>query len=143
MGEAKRRKQTARNHIAEGVHTFSNDAEAFELMARHVLEKSDDINVVIGPVVLAPIGQDGPNYFTVATSERDRGFRYDQISIGEGYDGATMRLGLAMALARHKPIVIHDVDDELYMARLCETLWPGERITKLREAVEAERAVKH
>jgi hypothetical protein len=26
------------------------------------------------------------------------------------------------------------------MARLCETLWPGEHITALRQQIEAERA---
>ena len=141
MGEAKRRKQTARNHIAEGVqHTFSNDAEAFDLMVHHILEETDDINVVIGPVVRPPIGQDGPDYFVVATSEKGRGFRCDQISIGEGYTGETMRSGIAMALIRRKPLVIHDTDDELYMAKLCEMLWPGERITKLRKGIEDERA---
>jgi hypothetical protein len=142
MGEAKR-KQTARNRLAEGTRTFSNDVEAFDLMADHLLDEAGDINVVIGPVVHPPVGQDGPDYFMVATSEKDRGFRSDQISIGEGYDGEAMRAGIAMALVRRKPIVIHDVDDELYMAKLCEMLWPGERITRLREAIEAERAVKH
>ncbi|MFZ3328960.1 MAG: hypothetical protein WA231_25175 [Methylocella sp.] len=143
MGEAKRRKQTTRNKIAEGTHAFSNDAEAFDLMAKHLLEKSDDLNVIIGPAVHPPIGQDGPDYFIVATSEKNRGFRCDQISVGEGYNRETMRAGLVMALIRRKPIVIHDTDDELYMAKLCEMLWPGKRITRLREAVEAERAVKH
>jgi len=37
--------------------------------------------------------------------------------------------------------VIHDCDDELQMARLCEILWPCERITDLRKAVERERGV--
>jgi hypothetical protein len=128
MGEAKQR-----NKLAEGTHTLSNEAEAFDLMAQHMLERSDDLNVVIGPTVHPPLGQDGPDYFMVATSEKKRGFRCDQISIGEGYDSETMRAGITMALVRRKPLVIHDVDDELYMARLCETLWPGERITKLRE----------
>lgn len=144
MGEPKRRKYTARNKLVEeGVYELSNDTEAFDLMAQHVLENSDDINAVIGPAVQPPIGRDGPDYFIVATSEKDRGFRCDQISIGEGYTRETMRAGIIMALVRRKPIVIHDTDEELYMARLCETLWPGERITKLRQTVEAERAVKH
>ena len=38
------------------------------------------------------------------------------------------------------PILIHDTDDELYMAKFCEMLWPGDRITQVRKAVEAERA---
>jgi hypothetical protein len=32
------------------------------------------------------------------------------------------------------------MEDELDMARLCEAIWPGERITNLRKEIEAERA---
>jgi hypothetical protein len=39
---------------------------------------------------------------------------------------------------RKPPLVIIDIDDELKMARLCEALWPGERVTRLRKGVEAE-----
>jgi hypothetical protein len=44
-------------------------------------------------------------------------------------------------LAAHPPRIIHDTEDELTAARLCETLWPGEHITALRKAVEAELQV--
>jgi hypothetical protein len=36
--------------------------------------------------------------------------------------------------------VVHSVDDEVDMARLCEELWPGERISETRREVEAEYA---
>jgi hypothetical protein len=111
-------------------------------MAGHMLENADDISVVIGPVVRATV-EDEPDYFMVATSGDGRGFRCDQISIGNGFDGVTIRAGLVMALLRRKSVVIHDMGDELVMARFCEMLWPGERITKLRESIETERAVKH
>jgi hypothetical protein len=124
-----------------GEHTFSKDADAFDLIVDHALEESDDINVVIGPTVHPPFGRDGPDYFIVASSEKDCGFRCDQITIGDGLgDGTKWRNGVIGAFARRKPIAIHDTHDELYMARLCEILWPGERITKLRKVVEAERA---
>jgi hypothetical protein len=29
------------------------------------------------------------------------------------------------------------------MAKLCEALWPGERITRLRKQIEAERSTAH
>ena len=41
---------------------------------------------------------------------------------------------------RHYPLVLHAVDDELYVARLCERLWSCAKATRLRKAVEAERA---
>jgi hypothetical protein len=120
MGEAKRR-HSARNHVAEGTHTFSNDAEAFDLMVHHLLEKTDDINVVIGPVVRAPIGMDAPDYFVVATSEKNRGFRCDQISIGEGYTGETMRALcgslLRLELGRSPHPEISDMRSKIFKVR--------------------------
>jgi hypothetical protein len=41
-------------------------------------------------------------------------------------------------LVTRKPLVIHDAGDEVTMARLCESLWPGEQVTKLRQATENE-----
>jgi hypothetical protein len=41
-----------------------------------------------------------------------------------------------------RPLVVHDFDDELEMTRFCEALWPGPKIKKLREAVEAEYAAR-
>jgi hypothetical protein len=48
-------------------------------------------------------------------------------------------MAVLAVLAGRKPRVIFDLGDELEMAQMCETLWPGQRITKLRKAVEAER----
>jgi hypothetical protein len=47
-----------------------------------------------------------------------------------------------LALAKflgHMPIVLHDTDDELHMARLCETIWPCEKTRKIRAGIETER----
>jgi hypothetical protein len=60
-------------------------------------------------------------------------------SWGDGQEGAeAARAGFLQMLMTRKPLVIHDVGDEVTMARLCESLWPGERVAKLRQAVEAE-----
>ncbi|MGB7045599.1 MAG: hypothetical protein WBD65_12045, partial [Methylocella sp.] len=113
----------------------------------HVLEGSNDNQVVIGPLLRPPIGQSGPDYFLIASSEAVRGFRCDQITIGDGLgDGVEHRNGVLAAFVQHgigRGFVVHDTDDELYMVKLCETLWPGERITRIRKGIEAERAVKH
>ena len=112
--------------------------------ANHVLRGSNDINVVVGPLVWQP--SDGKAskswYFAVATAEKRRGFRCDQITIGDGIQRDEARMSFLLALTRHKDrkaLVVHDTDDELYMAKLCEALWPGERITRLRKQIEAER----
>jgi hypothetical protein len=49
-----------------------------------------------------------------------------------------LRASVMLALVQRRPLVIHDMDDEIAMVRLCEMLWPGKRISKLRAAVEAE-----
>jgi hypothetical protein len=106
----------------------------------HVLADMGDLSVVVGPLTWQP--SDGTSakrwYFTIATSDKNQEFRCDQIVVEE--DSAEVdRLAVLLELVRRWPLVVHDTDDELHMARLCETLWPGERITKLRQAVEAER----
>ncbi len=139
MGAAK----TKRKILKDG-DVFSG-RDVYAKMAEYLLDRTDDTNVVIGPIVYPlpendPIGRDEP-YFTVATSEKGRGFRADGINIGRGVESADeVRNALIAALMAHQPLVIHITDDELHMALLCETLWAGERITKLRQSVEAENA---
>jgi hypothetical protein len=44
--------------------------------------------------------------------------------------------------ARHglrKPIVVHDTDDDLWMATLAEAIWPCSKIEAIRIGIEAER----
>jgi hypothetical protein len=53
-----------------------------------------------------------------------------------------MRLSLLAALLRRKGgVIVHDVADELQMVKLCEGLWPGEKISKIRKQIEFERAI--
>lgn len=111
-------------------------------LVSHVRRNAGDINVVLGPMCWLP-GQDGGKewYFTIASCDKGKQFRLDKIVTGGDRDeGEEMRACVQMAFVRHRPLVIHDTDDELYMARLCETIWPGERISKMRADIEAERA---
>lgn len=102
----------------------------------HVLRGTDGPHVVVGPMVWRP--NDGTttrsHYFIVATSGAGRGFRCDAI-----HGDAADRLRFLVELTRRRPIVIHDMGDELAMARLCKALWPGERTIAICRAVEAER----
>jgi hypothetical protein len=106
-----------------------------ERFVDYILSDTDSLHVVVGPVVWHD-SNPTEKYFIIATSEAGRGFRCDRLSIADDGD----RLAVLAALFQRRPLVIHDCDDELYMARLCETLWPGERISKLRATLEAERA---
>jgi hypothetical protein len=128
------------DHLINGEQPMKH-IDTMQQAADHVLRGSNDINVVVGPLVWKP--SDGKAskawYFTVATSEKRRGFRCDQITIGDGIQRDEARQSFLLALTRRKALVAHDTDDELYMAKLCEALWPGERITRLRKHIEAER----
>ena len=109
----------------------------WEEIAAHAVAGASDIHVVVGPMCWQP--SDGTTskvwYFIIATSEPKRGFRCDQI-FGDEQDRAAVMMALA---TNHKPVVIHDMDDELAMVRLCEILWPGKRVAKIRAEIEAER----
>jgi hypothetical protein len=116
-------------------------AEAAKQATDNALSGANDIHVVLGPIVWRP--SDGTSkhwYFIIATSEADRGFRCDQVGGNDRETVKEVRAGVLVELIQHRPLVIHDTDDELYMARLCEGLWPGKRIAKIRQQLEAERA---
>jgi hypothetical protein len=100
-----------------------------------------DRNIVIGPTVWQP--SDGRSarrwYFAIATCGAT-GIRLDQVCVADKEHGEASKAAVIADLTIVRPpLVVHLVDDELYMARLCETLWPGERISEIRAAVEAER----
>ena len=113
--------------------------DSVDSIVDYVLRGSNDINVVVGPKLWRPSDGNASRvyYFMVATSEKGRGFRCDQITLGDRMEEG--RTAFILALVQRKPLVIHDMPDELQMVRLCETLWPGERISKIRHQVEAER----
>lgn len=114
--------------------------KAVEMVVDRALRDATDVNVVLGPVCWLP-GKDGSGarrwYFTIATSGPE-GFRHDSIESDSEDTCDQLRRAVWMALVQRKPRVIHDCDDELYSVRLCETLWPGPRITALRKKVEDE-----
>jgi hypothetical protein len=110
----------------------------------YVLRDANDINVVVGPLLWQP--SDGVAskrwYFTIATSEESTGFRCDQVMVAgdDPEQRERMRLAVFADLVRHRPLIIHDMGDEVAMARMCELLWPGPRIAALRREVEDEYA---
>jgi hypothetical protein len=121
------------------------EARSVNDLITYLLKGMSDRQVVIGPLVWQP--SDGTSakrwYFVVATAGKDHHFRCDEIVVPDnGVEGNSMRRAVIGALTRHRPIVIHEMDDELHMARLCEVLWPGERISKIRAMLEAERSSK-
>jgi hypothetical protein len=120
------------------------DVQAF---VAALCDDAGDEHVVIGPTVWQP--SDGTVvkrfYFAVATAGPDGAFRYDRLTSLSPEQSDDFRRAVVQMLVQHyrdRPRVIHDIGDELAMARLCEALWLGERITRLREELEVELAVR-
>jgi hypothetical protein len=112
-------------------------------IAEFILRDTNSPHIVIGPATWQPSdGTAGKRWYcTIAASEAGRGFRCDQIVLSPD-SPQDDRGRIIAAFIPHRPLVLHDMADELDMARLCEALWPGPRITSLRHAVEAERAAR-
>lgn len=110
-----------------------------EEVVTHALEGAIDRQVVLSPLVWQP-GKRGSKvwYFTISTSGAD-GWRSDMILTGADQESGEFDRRRIVEFIERRPFVIHNCDDELYAARLCETLWPGKRITAVREEIEAER----
>jgi hypothetical protein len=101
---------------------------------------TDDRHIVVGPLCWPPAAgsnehDEAASYFIIATCDERQQFRCDAV-----HANAEGRLDILMMLAQRQPaLVISVVEDELEMARLCEVLWPGKWVSRLRRAVARER----
>jgi hypothetical protein len=100
-----------------------------------LLSESRDQTVVVGPLVWQP--SDGTAakewYFITATGGR-RGWLCHRTNTDDAG-----RTAIILELCRRRGVVINVCDDELQAARLCEALWPGRRITRIRKQIERDR----
>jgi len=115
----------------------NNAPDVYEKIATRLLEDGvADGHVIIGPILGRP--SDGTAgriwYFQIISRDIDGGLCFVKF---ETRNKDVDRAGLIAALKRRTPIVVHVVDDGLVMARLCESLWPCERTSRLREDFEA------
>jgi hypothetical protein len=96
-------------------------------------------HVIIGPVVWQDNQGKREWYFMVASGDGG-GFFTVKVGFGDDAELADQsRASAFAAFAMRKPIVIHDMDDELVMARWCEVIWPCSKTRTIRAAIEAER----
>lgn len=136
MGEARRRKLAAKT---------GTRAEVAAAFADHVLDGTGDApQIALGPLVWGTEpGRDGRHwYFVVCSIDAKGELRLDQFKVAsDDRDLAEeCRTGLWMEfIQRRPPIVMHDFDDELPMARWCEALCPGDRSRRIREDIQRER----
>jgi hypothetical protein len=107
----------------------------------YVLDGITDRNLVLGPLVWQPSdGAVAKRWYFRISGCGPKGWRTDCV-VCDGNDRDALRAEVLMHVAMvGRPVVIHDCDDELYEIKRCETLWPGERVTRIRKAIEAERA---
>jgi hypothetical protein len=97
-------------------------ARTIDKVAKFVTRNINDRNVVVGPM-LGRLSHDASRqipYFTVATSGRKQ---HRDIRVDVEHDGDREQL-IAALKAIKPPLIIHVMDDELAMFRLCEILWP-------------------
>ena len=106
-------------------------------IAKSICRSMDGSDIVIGPMISRP--SYGAlmliTYFDVATSGRKQ-YRSIRIDVESDNDRALL---IATLRAMHPPLTIHDMNDELETLRRCEALWPGERVTNIRQRVEDQR----
>jgi hypothetical protein len=99
------------------------------------------LHILLGPVVERPEGHDHdqPFYFvTMGGTERT----HSTICIGgpERSLPEEFRTALAADLVNQRPIVIHDFDDELEMAKWGAAIWPCKKTQRVLDAIRQERA---
>ena len=106
-------------------------------IAESIRRDMDGSDIVIGPMISRPSFDASMliPYFDAATSGRKQ-HRSIRIDVENNNDRALL---IAALLSIQPPLTIHIVDDELEMLRRCETLWPGELVTGIRQRVEDKR----
>jgi hypothetical protein len=111
-------------------------------IAEYLLSDITSPHIIIGPLVWQPSNGITARrwYFTLARFTAEFGFDLFEVEVDSDDLLARSALKLALIQLRQRPIILHDVDDELEMAKLCETLWPSERISHIRASIEAERS---
>jgi hypothetical protein len=104
-------------------------------IASFLVSKSADRVLAVGPVVWVPTDVRSKCwYFVIGFADAAGDFHVDVI-VGREDD----RRALMIALVTHRPLVVHDFDDELVMARFCEAIWPCAKLTRIRQQIERER----
>jgi hypothetical protein len=123
------------NHTTRG--TMQDQLTRIVTYLRHGRRVSP--HIVIGPIVWQPKDDGRLWYFVVATRDGPR-TRFDQLGSPQKELAEELQSALFVSLIHERSIVIHSMDDELQMARLCEVLWPSAKTRTIRANSAAERA---
>jgi hypothetical protein len=132
------RKVTTLNfHHGQDRGAITDAAAVFAQSADHVLAGNAE-HILLGPIVLDD--SDLP-YFVVGSATASGEFRVDQFKASERDLAEMWRANLFLALVTRRPIVIHDFDDELEMARWAAAICPSARTARILAAIRRERGV--
>jgi hypothetical protein len=100
------------------------------------IKRDKAVHAMVGPIVLD--NADAP-YFVLATGIQDGACHIEQLKAQVRSDAEALRNSLFMSIMTEcRPLVMHDFDDELQMAKSGEALWPA-RFASIRASIEAER----
>jgi hypothetical protein len=109
--------------------------EVFPKLIDYLL-RGDPGHVLLGPVVLDE--HDKP-YFVIG-SATEREFQVDQLTVDTLVNTREWRTTAIAALIERGPIVIHDFDDELELARMAHAICPCAKTKRILDAIRADRA---
>ena len=114
---------------------------SMEGFCAYILGKMADRNLVVGPWCWMP--SDGTKskiwYFMVSTCDTGGEWRSDQICADEDVRGLFVAEMAKQAHERKLNLIFHTFEDELDAIRFCEIVWPGDRVSRIRKAIEHER----
>jgi hypothetical protein len=107
-------------------------------VAEFLVSKSADKVLALGPLVRQPVNGGSAKrwYFVAGSADEASEFHVGQIIV----NGDDDRFALLAELVAYRPLVVHDFDDELVMARFCEAIWPCPKASRIRKKLERERA---
>jgi hypothetical protein len=113
-------------------------------IVEHLLDGHEAVpQILLGPVVWEiKQGSDLRQWYFMIASGGPEGCRVDQIVADDEAETECLRNALHFRLLQHRPIVIHDFDDELEMAKWAETIWPSPETRQIRSGIQAERSTR-
>jgi hypothetical protein len=112
-------------------------ARKITMIANQIFLTQTSNHVVVGPVGWAePIDGMTLWFFTVAHGDQNGCCKWLGLNCGTEECGDECRAAFISAITR-PPLVIHDCDEEMMMAKWCESIWPSEETREMRAAVEA------
>ncbi len=119
---------------------FGSAEELIEQVVAEVLkDRVECPDLILGPVVWEENQGKRDWYFLLASSDC-AGFFSLKVCVGADAELADQCRALAFgSFLMRKPIVVHAMDNELAMARLCEAIWPCDKTREVRAGIEAER----